>query len=237
MFLRCRATQAEYFDAPERTLEEVRDSYHWLGRVNRLTRFERPFRIWIPRLLGEPVCQSLRIVDLGAGDGALGRTLREWAASQGWDWRFTNVDLNPIASQLNPHGDNVTASVLDLPFEDGAFDLAIGTTMTHHLQTDAEVIQHFREAWRVARRGVVLCDMHRNPAFHAVLGVLLVGMGCPREFIADGLLSVRRGWRVAEWRRFVDEAGLCGAKVWFEHGTRVLMAALKEGKQRGADGH
>lgn len=229
MFLRSRATQAEYFDAPERTLEEVRDSFRWLGRVNRLTRFERPFRLWIPRLLGESACRSLRIVDLGAGDGALGRTLCEWATAQGWDWRFTNVDLNPLATRLNPGGENVTASVLELPFADNTFDLAIATTMTHHLQTDREVIQHFREAWRVARHGVLLCDMHRNPAFHALLGVVLLGMGCPREFIADGLLSVRRGWRVPEWRRLAEDAGLPGAKVWLEHGTRVLMSAMKPG--------
>ena len=75
MFLARRSAQAEYFDAPERTASELQAHYDWLNRINRATRFDRPFRMWIPRLLEEREYASLEILDVGAGDGELGRTL------------------------------------------------------------------------------------------------------------------------------------------------------------------
>lgn len=227
MFLRVRTTQAEYFDAPERTHDELRDSYRWLGRVNRITRFDRPFRVWLPRLLGEEGCGRLSVLDLGAGDGSLGRTLEAWAAGRGWSWTFTNVDLNPLLDDLNPGGRNVRASVLELPFPDSAFDVVIGTTMTHHLPDDTAVERHFREAHRVARHAVLLCDMQRSPLLLAGIWALLTAMGAPREFKSDGLVSVRRGWRAEEWRRIASRLDVPGIRVWEEHGSRVLLSIRK----------
>ncbi len=235
MFLVRRSGQAEYFDSPERTAAEVRMHYDWLNRINRLTRFERPFRIWIPRLLGEAGCGQLSVLDVGAGDGELGRALTGWAAGRGWEWRFTDLDLSSHACGMNPNRSKREGSALALPFEDGSFDVVVATTMTHHLGTDEEVIQHFREADRVARRLVLVCDMQRNPVFLVLLGMLLVVKGAPREFRRDGMLSVRRGWRAGEWRGLVERAGLRGAQVWAEHGSRVLLARVKgQGSAAGA---
>jgi SAM-dependent methyltransferase len=130
---------------------------------------------------------------------------------------------------MNPNPKKRVGSALELPFEDGSFDVVVATTMTHHLAGDEEVIRHFLEADRVARRLVLVCDMQRNPVFLVLLGMLLVAKGAPREFRRDGLLSVRRGWRAGEWRELVERAGLTGARVWSEHGSRVLMARVKGG--------
>jgi SAM-dependent methyltransferase len=227
MFLGVRTTQAEYFDAPERTPAERRDCYAWLARVNRLTRFERPFRVWIPRLIGSAHCRDLTLLDLGAGDGSLGRTLTAWAATQGWRWKFTNLDLHPQLEELNPGGANVRGSVLDLPFADDHFDVVVANTMTHHLDGPQAVATHFREAHRVARRATLLCDLQRNAWFYGSLALLLTLWRAPRDFRSDGLISVRRGWRAAEWRALAQTAGLPDARVWEEHGARVLLATVK----------
>ncbi len=227
MFLVRRASQPEYFDAPERTEREVQEHYAWLSRINRLTHFDRPFRHWLPKLLGVSHCQKLELLDLGAGDGSLGRTLQSWAQTQGWDWRFSGLDLSPHTRALNPPDTHFIGSVTALPFREASFDVVIATTMTHHLQTEAEVVTHFREAARVARRAVLLCDLHRNPLFLSGLWSLLIALRVPAEFRQDGVLSVLRGWRVPEWRRLADTAGLSSARVWQEHGTRVLLALKK----------
>lgn len=227
MFLSRRACQTEYFDAPERSDAEIEQSLIWLGRVNRITRFERPFRLWIPRLLSSKACSHLRILDLGAGDGSLGRCLKDWAGEQGWDWQFTQLDLRTTLLRLNPKGDNVVGNVLDLPFADHSFDVVIASTMTHHLDSDMEVIRHFQEANRVASRLVLLSDMRRHLGLYMAIWGLLHGLRAPKEFISDGLLSVRRGWRVEEWSRLACAAGLDSARVWGEHGARVLLAVLK----------
>ena len=225
MFLRRRAKQAEYFDGADRTPEEIRAHYASLERMNRLTRFERPFRVWIPKLLGSDACNRLKILDLGAGSGQLGRVLSAWAAEQGWVWEFTNIDLCPVAARLDPSERHVVGSVTALPFSDGEFDVVVATTMTHHLPSEADVIAHFREAHRVSGRLVLLCDLHRNLPFLVLLWCVCVRDS--RHFRADGVLSIRRGWRVPEWRGLASRAGLDHARVWLEHGTRVLLATTK----------
>ena len=226
MFLRHRAMQAEYFDGNDRTPDEIGAHYRALERLNQLTRFERPFRLWIPNLLGEAACQRLRILDLGSGNGQLGRVLTAWAAERGWVWEFTNLDLCPYAAELDPGNRHVVGSVTRLPFGDQAFDVVVATTMTHHLPSELEVIEHFSEAGRVAGRLVLLCDLHRNLLFQMVLWCVCLGESKP--FRSDAVLSIRRGWRVGDWRRLAQSAGLVGAKVWLEHGTRVLLSFTKE---------
>ena len=225
MFLRQRATQAEYFDRPERSLEELRAHYAILGRLNQITRFERPLQKWLPQLLGAEACRDVSVLDVGAGDGLLGRQLTAWAKSNAWQWRFTNVDHCPLTGQLDAGGRHVVASATELPFPDASFDVVVATSMTHHLDSDEDVVAHFREADRVARRAALFTDLHRNVAF--LVGLWLGLLGAPRAFRADAVLSVRRGWRVPEWQRLAAAAGLTRARVWREHGTRVLLSVAK----------
>ena len=227
MFLSERSAQAEYFDAPERTASELADHYVWLNRINRITRFERPFQRWLPRMLSEQTCRSLEILDIGAGEGELGRTLSTWARTRGWDWRFTDVDLSALACSRNPNPRATVGSATALPFPDGSFGAVIATTMTHHLTSDETVVRHFHEAARVSRGAVLICDMQRSILFFALLGALLRVCRAPKEFREDGLISVRRGWRAPEWRHLADQAGLPDARVWSEHGARVLLGLTK----------
>jgi hypothetical protein len=100
--------------------------------------------------------------------------------------------------------------------------------MTHHLETEADVVRHFAEAHRVARRAALICDMHRNAFFYALLAATLTAMQLPAWLRQDGMVSVKRGWRVPEWQDFANRAGLPDARVWFEHGTRVLLCSRKD---------
>lgn len=228
MFFIARSTQAEYFDAPTRSLREISDGYRDLAQVNQFFRFAEPFQRLLPKFLGSVQCQNLSILDLGAGDGSLGRELSLWAEQRGWHWRFTSLDLNPRALSLNHHHGGVAASVTHLPFLDGSFDLVIASQMTHHLDSNAEVCKHFAEAWRVARKAVFLNDLHRNPALFGLIWILLHLRPYPSHFRQDGLTSVKRGFRVREWRDLARRAGLKNARVWFYFGAKVMLYAPKD---------
>lgn len=226
MFLRERSTQAESLDSPERPPAEIAASYRQLARANRLFFFSHPFVVHLPRVLGRENCRSLTLLDVGAGDGLLGQRLARWAQRRDWHWEVTNLDANPHALALNPGGRNVPGSALALPFPDAHFDVVVASQMTHHL-TDAEVVTHFREAWRVARRTVLVSDVHRNAFLYGLVwfGVRLLGLG--RAMREDGVISVRRGFRLGEWRRHAEEAGIPDARVWLYAGTRIMLAARK----------
>jgi len=226
MFLRQRSTQLEYFDLPDRTEAEIAASFRELNRVNCLFRFSHPFESILPQWLGPKNCERLDILDVGAGTGLLGKILTEWAQERGWHWRFTNLDTNPVALKIGGQPDSVVGSALQLPFADGSFDLVVASQMTHHL-TDEEVVTHWREAWRVTRDAIFICDLHRNPGLYALVWLTLHVMRADPTVLEDGLISVRRGFRKNEWHRLAARAGIPEASIWRYHGTRIVLQARK----------
>jgi 2-polyprenyl-3-methyl-5-hydroxy-6-metoxy-1,4-benzoquinol methylase len=227
MFFKHRALQAEYFDAFDRPAEEVAEGYAMLARINRFFAFASPFQKFLPQILGQENCRSLSLLDLGAGDGSLGDELSRWAAGRGWDWRFTNLDMNIKAMRLNPAARCIAGSALALPFRDRSFDVVIASQMTHHLMSDDETRRHFSEAWRVTRGTLFINDLHRNVVLYAVLWALLRLCRFPEHFREDGLLSVRRSYRINEWQALCASAGIPGARVWLYGGARLILLASR----------
>jgi ubiquinone/menaquinone biosynthesis C-methylase UbiE len=225
MFLSRRAMQEEYFDSA-RPEPEVREFFQCLSRLNRLFAFSEPFQRLLPQGLGHPNLSSLSILDLGAGDGSLGTALTDWATRRNWRWRVTNLDTSLAALSLNPHGVNVAASAAALPFREQSFDLVVASQMIHHLP-EPVVKQLLRESWRVARRGILLCDLHRNAALYVTLWLLFCFRRFPESFRDDALLSVKRSWRVAELQRLALESGLENFEVRLYFGARLVLQAWK----------
>lgn len=225
MFLSRRTTQEEYFDS-ERPVAEVAEFFRSLGRVNRFFDFAEPFRKLLPRLLTEQGCRSLSILDVGAGDGSLGQALQDWAANRGWNWRVVNLDNSLVALGLNADAISVGGSAIRLPFRDNSFDVVAASQMAHHL-TDPEVKLLLQEAWRVTRRGLIVCDLHRNLGFYLLLRMLFWFQIHPASFRADALLSIERGWRLGELARLAAEAGVSRASTKLYFGARVVLQARK----------
>jgi SAM-dependent methyltransferase len=226
MFLRQRSTQTEYLDLPDRTEAEVAAAFRDLNRVNSLFRFSHPFETVLPRWLGGKNCEQLDILDVGAGTGLLGKKLTEWAGRRGWQWHFTNLDVNALALKIGNAPNGVVGSALQLPFADGSFDLVVASQMTHHL-TDDQVVTHWREAWRVTRDAVFISDLHRNAGLYALVWLALHLMRSDLTILEDGLISVRRGFRLNEWRELAQRAAIPSANIWRYHGTRIVLQARK----------
>ena len=226
MFLRERARQAEYCDQPDLPDADVAVNYHHLGRFNRLMLVADPFQRLLVRWLGQDNVATLTFLDLGAGDASLARQLEHWAAGRGWNWRVTSLDVSPRALRLGMGPRRVAADVCALPFAANTFDVVMASQMTHHL-TDELAVKHFQEAWRVTRDVLFLTDVHRNVGAMAVFGTILRLMRVPRRFLSDGLLSVRRGWRVAEWREMAQRAAIPNFRVSVYYGSRIFLQARK----------
>lgn len=97
-------------------------------------------------------CGGGRVLDIGSGMGQLVRAfLRLGIDAHG-------VDISKIAVDqacLGAPGRFLKGSVLDLPFEDGAFDTVVSTDCLEHL-SEEDVAQALREIRRVSRRAVYL---------------------------------------------------------------------------------
>ncbi len=228
MFFHRRSTQAEFFDRPGLAESETAAAFRGLDRLNRVFQVGQPFAWNLPRWLGPERCRQLEILDIGAGTGLLGRKLSAWAARRSWRWRFTNLDSNPLALKAGAALRPVTASALALPFADNTFDLVVASQMTHHL-TDAEVLPHLCEAWRVTRDALFICDLHRNAALYTLLWLTTRLLSRSKQVHDDALISVKRGFHLDELRQAAHQAGLAHPRVWLYHAARIVLQARKGG--------
>jgi 2-polyprenyl-3-methyl-5-hydroxy-6-metoxy-1,4-benzoquinol methylase len=80
-----------------------------------------------------------------------------------------------------------------LQYADDSFDVVTASQVLHHF-SDAQVSRALNEMIRVARRMVIVSDLHRNRV--AWMGIKIVSrmLGCGPMIRADGPLSVRKGF-------------------------------------------
>lgn len=165
----------------------------------------------VPVLLAVP-SPSPVLLDLGAGNGHVGRALGSELARHGRGLVTLDLDRQLLHAHLSARGRSVAAHALRLPLADRSVDVVSSTLFLHHLDAPS-VAQLLRESARVARVAVSALDLtrHRVPlVVNAVLGMLLHRSPITR---LDGSASVRQAWTVPELRAITERA-LPGARVF-----------------------
>jgi ubiquinone/menaquinone biosynthesis C-methylase UbiE len=113
----------------------------------------------------------------------------------------------------------VAADAFQLPFSDGSFDYVYCSLFLHHFE-DKEIVELLRGFRRVARRAVVVVDLHRHGFSRWFLRATQPVFGWDAVTVSDGEISVEAGFRPSELRQLADQAGLDQARVrmhwpWF----------------------
>lgn len=195
----------------------------------------------------------LRVLDVGCGGGDVARDLgRELGADGALPEDAPHVfvlgDLHPTTLRLARRRtrDAVSAGEVpvrfrfarftagELPFRDRSFDVAVCTTVLHHLARD-EAVRLLRELDRVTRGVWTVLDLRRSRA--AWLAVRALAATAWRDNPlprTDGPVSVRRAFRPEEVRQMLSEAGLQGARVRRSFPFRLLAEGGEDGASPGA---
>ncbi|MCZ4496956.1 MAG: Methyltransferase type 11, partial [Thermoleophilia bacterium] len=123
----------------------------------------------------------------------------------------TGLDVQPVmleeaARRTEGRVKLVLGNALDLPFDDGAFDIATCSLMLHHFQP-AEALQVLREMRRVSS-AVLVNDLIR--AWHPWIVAKLLSHTVTRNELTrfDGPVSVLRAYTPAELKLLFEAAGL-----------------------------
>jgi SAM-dependent methyltransferase len=87
-----------------------------------------------------PLPREARILDAGCGSGRNMVELARHGAVTGVELSDTSVCL----ARERDVGEVVEGSVLDMPFADGSFDLAVSLDVIEHLEDDVEALQELR---------------------------------------------------------------------------------------------
>lgn len=215
MLMKTRSTEPELIDLGpgSYTSQEYEDCLVKLDQIGRWLGGDRSTCAALKRMEQPPDS----ILDVGCGGGLF--TIR--LALQYPKARVVGIDLNPAAIEfakrrLNalPHPpSNLTFETrADGKLEEPAksYDVVLSTLVCHHL-SDEQLTSFFSSAQRIARKKVVINDLHRHP-----LALLLFKMTSPLLFRNrlvhhDGLLSIRKAFTREEFVNLFNQAGLRAA--------------------------
>ena len=177
----------------------------------------------------------LRVLDVGAGGGDVllsvggwleGRGARGAGEAKGMRLRGVALDFGQqtvrfAAREFEREGRRADPDMkldLDLyvvrgdgralPFADRAFDVAICTTLIHHLEP-GDAVQTLIEMARVSRWGLVVSDLRRTVMGHLVTSVIARTVWRRHEYARhDGPASMRAAYSLREAATLAERAGL-----------------------------
>jgi ubiquinone/menaquinone biosynthesis C-methylase UbiE len=162
---------------------------------------------------------TLRLVDVGGGDGAFARCVARWARRAGRRVRVLVIDADETTARLAaaacgtyPEIAVVRADARALPLAAGAADVVHAGLTLHHLEPDAAV-PALREMRRACRGRLVVNDLART---RLALGLVWLATRLLRVHPMsrhDGPLSVRRAYAPAELGHLFGAAGATRATV------------------------
>jgi len=229
-----RATELERIDTGDYTPEEYQTFLREIAFINRYLGDARALRRSLLREIEERDLPSFSVLDVGCGSGELLRTIAKFAEDADRATTLVGIDLNPISSSTT-HTESlrfrqissVQGDAFRLPFADDAFDYAISSLFFHHL-TDAQIPIVMQEMARVARRGIIVIDLHRDVIPFIGYKIFCAAFRISRLVREDGSLSIRKGFKPTELTAIAENTGIGVRRVeQVAPGRVVLMSRHK----------
>jgi SAM-dependent methyltransferase len=193
------------------SLGDIRRVNRWLGGRRSLAAAVLPF-----------LRPGSRILDVGCGSGDLpaflvGR-LPFPLTAVGVDLKLLHV--RQVPAPVKP----LVANVHHLPFAPRSFDVVTASLFLHHFD-DHEVAGVLARLHLLARRALVVNDLHRA-AVPWIFGRTVFPLAFrSRVSVDDGLLSIRRAFRPAELRQAFDDAGIPHVQIRRRFPYRLVAIA------------
>ncbi len=204
--MRIRSDEKEWIDLGFEyyTLDEYHDCLRKLGQVGKL-------------LGGNSACLSAfdalkeapkSILDVGCGGGAFTRIL----AKKYPEAIVTGIDFSKHAveyakdQQNSPNLKFEVPKTLELNGEPKSFDVLTATLVCHHM-SDLELIDFLKRAASIAKKAIILNDLHRNKIAYFSYYLLNHILFQNRLIHHDGLISIKRSFIKSEWIKYLEKAG------------------------------
>ncbi|CAN5458742.1 class I SAM-dependent methyltransferase [soil metagenome] len=208
---RLETDRLEYLDrdsdgdaAIEARKRQVINSLDWVGRVFKNHEQFAGIALDLLAQVADP-----KILELGAGHGAVSRALLENHPTA--EVTVTDVDAisvaNIAAGDLGGHPRAVVremdATAIDAA--DGSFDLALFALSFHHLSPE-QASRVFAEGTRVAKQ-LLIIDLPRPPApLHLLLLAVMAPLAPVLPFLHDGVISSLRAYSPSALRTLAEHA-------------------------------
>lgn len=200
-----RRDRVEKMDLDKTPDEEIGKALDALGRAHRLFGSYRSICHAVEGLLPMPR-GPLRVLDVGAGGGDLGRVLR---SRFGTSVHYIRLDHSERILRIRKptSQSSVLARVPGFPFPDRSVDLVVSLLLLHHLD-DAQVSALLETSLRLARHTVIHQDLVRSPLFYLAFKLFSRFFTSNQLVHHDGPVSIQRSRTRREWETFLHEQSI-----------------------------
>jgi 2-polyprenyl-3-methyl-5-hydroxy-6-metoxy-1,4-benzoquinol methylase len=205
-----------------------------IGRINRRLGAYPPSLAGLAALA--PDSDPIRVLDVGTGGGDVARRMLEWGHRTGRRVEVTGIDLTRAAvdEARRVAGDLAGAEFLRADLFDldpsKRFDVVHACQVLHHF-SDADAVRALARMYALARRGVVINDLHRHPLAWAGIRLWTRLFTDDAMVRYDGPLSVLRGFTRAELVRLCRAAELPEPELvwhrWFRWRMMIRRPSLE----------
>src|SRR5262245_45704935 len=209
-----RSTQDELMDDLSRPDYEFAQAYRELEIINRWVGGIRAIERFLPRT------SNLLILDVAAGACDISEKLIQRAPC-----RIVVLDRNERGLKLAKRSLPVVGDAFAPPFADETFDVVMASLFFHHLSDD-ECVNVLAQMWRLARRCVLINDLHRHPLAYFSIRALSAVFSKSAMFRHDAPVSVMRAFRPRELLAIANRAGV-PAKLFRSFPYRLVLVAEK----------
>ncbi|HTJ12168.1 MAG TPA: methyltransferase domain-containing protein [Dinghuibacter sp.] len=185
--------------------------------------------IWTPRVRIILQQRPLRICEIGCGGGDNLWVIDRWARRRNIRLDIVGVDLKETCTAYaeRKRWHNPTFWMTrDYREFDLDVDIIFSSLFCHHFP-DEELPPMLRWMNEHASAGFFINDLHRHPlAYHSIKWLT---RAFSRSYLVknDAPLSVRRAFVHRDWDRYLTEAGLSHASVYWKWAFRWLVVAPK----------
>ena len=232
--LACRAGGPEILDGDDVGPDTYDAVMNDLASVSRVMLAHAPTIGFLERATrGLARGSGISVLDVGFGEGDLLRRIGRWARRRGLRAELAGIDLNPrsadAARARTPATMPIDYRTGDVFGCDRQADFIVSSLFAHHLD-DAGVVRYLGWMQRHARSGWFINDLHRHELAYHGFGVAARLARWHPIVRQDGMLSVARGFRPADWRALLDQAGVEARLLWRPM-FRLCVEHLEDARQ------
>jgi len=225
-----RAQEPELMDLPYEDPMEIRLAIREIETINRLLDgFNQSLRD-IQGFI--QVGEKLEIQDWGCGSGDLLRILEKWGNRNAFQLDLSGYDIDPeiIAyAQENSQNSKIQyfcKNVLSPEILPNSTDIVSSCLFTHHFD-NSEWVLLIKKMFSVARKGVVINDLHRHPLAYYSIKILTRLFSHSNMVKYDAPLSVAKGFNRDELKSLLKTAGIENYRIRWNWAFRWSIILYK----------
>ena len=229
-----RNLRPELLDLDEAPFEEVKDSLQDVQRVNRYLSGYRVLLHHMGRFFDRHNSpQPLNILDAATGSADQPMEVVRYARQRGIPVRVTAIDINhkmlrfaQEEAQKFPEIRFVQCDALNMPFGENSFDVVINSLALHHFSRE-HAVALLKNFSRLAKRGVIVNDLHRSRVAYASIYILTRLLTQNRLTRYDAPVSVMNAFTPEEMHAMAREAGWQRFEVHRHFPYRIALVENK----------